>query len=339
MSLDRAHSPLRIGGSSKNDGRLAFGRSDESVRKPCAYTHAELYKTPLVAMMKILFRTAWAVFLMASLPLQAHEFWIAPVAAPLSTGDTARLTLQVGEFFEGDLIGFSAAQTVALRQYSAAGNKDLRALLPGGVALPALPLRLDTPGAHLLVFDSQPNQIELSADKFHAYLHDEGLDFIKARREAAGTAAKPGRERYRRHVKTLLRVGSAPHAVPPSKSDAADMTYATRAGQRLEIVPMADPLRLSPGDVLGVQAWFDNKPLAGALVKAWHKRDGQTLIIRATTSAEGKAAFNLPYAGAWMVSVVHMIPVTGVKDIDWDSLWSNLTFVMPPVAKVTGDRP
>ena len=267
---------------------------------------------------------AFTTSLLVSPPAMAHEFWFEPVTAPLSPGDTVRLDLRVGEFFEGESLGFSMPATVALRQYSASGNKDLRSMLPppSRGAIPTLNLPLATPGTHLVSFDSQPSRISLPADRFHAYLHDEGLDFIKDQREATSNGAKPGRERYRRHVKTLLSVGGTPGVAVAG----TDMTYAVRTGQRLEIVPSNDPLVMKPGDALGLQVLFDDKPLAGALLKAWNKQGGQTLIIRAKTSVDGKAAFNLPYAGGWMISVVHMVPTKGVKDIDWDSHWGNLSF-------------
>jgi hypothetical protein len=276
------------------------------------------------------FTFAFITSLLASTPVLAHEFWFEPVAAPLAAGDTARLDLRVGEFFEGESLGFLMPATMALRQYSAAGNKDLRGLLPppSRGAIPTLNLPMPAAGAHLVSFDSQPNQISLPADRFHAYLHDEGLDFIKVQRETTGNAEKPGRERYRRHVKTLLQVGSAGAATAAG----SDRTYATRTGQRLEIVPSNDPLVMKPGDALGLQIFFDDKPLAGALLKAWNKQGGQTLIIRAKTAVDGKATFNLPYAGGWMISVVHMVPSSGVKDIDWDSHWGNLSFNLLPAA-------
>lgn len=284
---------------------------------------------------KFFLSLAVCVGLIGARAAHAHEFWFEPVAVPLAAGDTARLDLRVGEFFEGEAMGFSAPQTAALRQYTASGSKDLRAMLPppsrGAVATLNLPL--PTPGSYLLAFDSQPSQISLPPGTFHAYLHDEGLDFIKTQREAAGTAEKPGRERYRRNVKTLLRVSNSAGSDAASSAE-MDKTYATRTGQRLEIVPSNDPLALKPGDALGIEVFFDNKPLAGALLKAWNKRDGQTLIIRAKTSADGKATFNLPYPGGWMISVVHMVPAKGVKDIDWDSLWGNLSFYLAPAGMV-----
>ena len=267
-----------------------------------------------------------ASVLMAA-PLHAHEFWMVPVSTPLAVGDAARVGLRVGEFFEGDALGFSAAQTVALRAHTAAGAQDLLPLLALRGAVAELPLRTAQAGTTVLTFDSQPNTISLPADRFHAYLHDEGLDFIKARREAAGSDKEPGRERYRRFVKTLLRV-QGPVPMP------ADPTFGVVVGQQLEVVPLNDPLTLVPGGQLGVQVLFEGQPLAGALLKAWHKGagkdQGQTLIIRSTTQADGKATFSLPYAGPWMVSVVHMVPALGVKSIDWDSLWGNLTFTVAP---------
>jgi hypothetical protein len=82
---------------------------------------------------------------------------------------------------------------------------------------------------------------------------------------------------------------------------------------------------------LGVRVEFEGNPLAGSLLKAWHKRGSQTVIIRAKPPADGTASFDLPYTGPWMTSVVHMIPAIGVKDGDWDSRWGNLSFVVPTV--------
>ena len=284
------------------------------------------------------------VGLSAALSAQAHEFWINPAPNPLQVGQTARLSLEVGEYFQGEQLPFVAGQTVALRGYTASGVRDLAPILSLRAALPVLSLSLPAAGTQMVIFDSQPSFISLPADTFHAYLHEEGMDFIKAMRVAAGTATEPGRERYRRYVKTLVRAVAStqpPAAGQLTAPAAKDMTYAIRTGQRLELVPLADPLSLAPGQALGLQVLFDGAPLAGALLKAWNKgggdpgnkREGQTVMVRAITAADGRVTVNLPYAGAWMVSVVHMVPVVGEKDIDWDSLWGNLSFsVAQPAA-------
>ena len=260
-------------------------------------------------------RTLALLVLGVSLPGMAHEFWLwsEPFSPP--AGASVRLTLNVGEYFTGDLVGFSAQYAASLRRYSTGVNQDLTARARASPPRAELRLELARAGSHLVAYDSNPTQITLPAEKFHAYLHDEGLDAIMRQREDAKTAGLPGRERYRRCAKTLLRVGG--------KSDA---TYAVRTAQRLEILPLADPLAKAVGEPLEFSLLFDGKPIANRLVKAWHKRGGQTVLIRATSNDAGKVVFNLPYAGAWMISVVHMIPATDTADADWDSYWGNLTF-------------
>ncbi len=201
---------------------------------------------------------------------------------------------------------------------------DLRPYLAPDEPEAEVLLALDQPGTHLVTYDSEPLHITLAADKFHAYLHDEGLDYVKTQREASGTADQSGRERYFRNVKTIVQVDHASRAGQPE-----DRTYATRTGQMLEMLPLRNPTSLRPGGTLGIQVEFDGKPLAGALVKAWHKHKEQLLIVRSRTSASGRVELTLPYAGGWMVSVVHMVPGATDSVFDWESYWGNLSFSLP----------
>lgn len=260
-------------------------------------------------------------------PLHAHEFWFAPIAPPMTPGDSVTLRLEVGEFFTGKAAGFSRMTTHTLRHHSAAGSENLRPLLQEHAFEAEVALTLNVPGTHLFVYDSAPEQITLDASKFEAYLHDEGLDFVKVQRQQTGAALLAGRERFRRHIKTLVDSGAA-----PDMAQASDMTHATVTEQRLEIMPLVNPLKLAPGNTLPLQIIFDDRPLVGALVKAWHKHNEQLLVIRAKTTSAGLIEFNLPYAGEWMISVVHMVSVSAAESeadgIDWDSYWGNLTFTL-----------
>ncbi len=270
--------------------------------------------------------------------VQAHEFWFTPIASPQAVGDSVTLRLEVGEFFSGEAAGFSLPTTQALRHFATGqAVQDLRPFLPAQEREAEVALALDTAGTHLLAYDSTPQRITLEAGKFNAYLHDEGLDFVKTYREKTGTTNQATRERYRRHIKTLIAVGPVPTDV-----QAMDQTYAIHASQRLEITPLQNPLALAPGDALPIRIVFDDKPLAGALVKAWHKHRGQLVMIRATTSDAGKVEFNLPYAGDWMLSVVHMIPAVdsdAEEGVDWDSFWGNLSFHLAPQPAAFGAAP
>lgn len=265
--------------------------------------------------MKRLAHIATTVLALAVSPFAAaHEFWLWPSPFAIPAGGMATLAMYVGEHFSGEQVAFTPGQAASIQVHAHHAQIDLGRHMRLRAEQPVLHLSFPKAGTHVLAFDSAPSVITLSADKFHAYLHEEGLDAIIRQREQDGTAATPGRERYRRNAKTLLRVGKP------------DGSYAARTGQRLEILPLADPLKASPGDTVGFRLLFDDKPLSGVLVKAWHRKGGQTLAIRARSDAEGKVRLTLPYAGPWMVSTVHMIPVGDSADADWDSFWGNITF-------------
>lgn len=255
------------------------------------------------------------VALAASCSAFAHEFWIA--ASPFDPGVDAPtvVTLNVGEFFVGDRVGVTSAHAKSVRVLSAQQDLDLMDLVPGGSMLPSLTLSFPEAGSHVIAYESHPSQLELPADKFHSYLHDEGLDAIIRQREAAGTAATPGRERFRRSAKALVRVG-----------ESLDATSTRNTGIRLEITPETDPLTAAAGDTLRFVLTFEGRPRPGVLIKAWHRQGRQTTLIRTTTDARGGFSVALPFTGMWMLNAVHMVPATDSGEVDWDSYWGSLTF-------------
>jgi hypothetical protein len=255
---------------------------------------------------------------LGALPASAHEFWMQAQPANPPAKSATELTLHVGEYFEGDRLPFTSAYIAALRQYACGEQLDLMGRVPAGVSVGQFKLQLGCAGTHLISMDGHPSLITLPADKFTAYLHDEGLDDIIRRREAMGDAAKPGRERFRRNVKTLLQINGK-----------NKVSISTPTGQRLEIVPAQDALTQAPGAAMHFQVLFEGKPLSNRLVKAWYKHDGQTLLIRTRSDAGGRVVFNFPFAGPWMLSVVHMLAATETGEADWDSYWGNLTFDLP----------
>ncbi len=248
---------------------------------------------------------------------QAHEFWMAPDRVSPPTNAPVTLSLRVGEGFLGEPVGFGQPMAVSLRWHRLGGQSDLTSQLPSAVQA-GVTLSFDQPGSQLIALDTQPVINELPADKFSAYLREDGLEHVLAHREANGQIAAPGRERYRRHVKTLLQVNG--------KSDVA---FGLRTGQTLEIVPLKNPHLLKPGDALPVEILFKGAPLPGALVKFWSRRGDQFDMLTTRTDASGQGTTALPWPGSWMVSVVHMVPNMDGQGQQWDSHWGNLTFSLP----------
>jgi uncharacterized GH25 family protein len=270
--------------------------------------------------MNIVARLGCAVIALAGVfspTCDAHEFWVLPASFRLAAPATVDLSLTVGQNFTGYVAGFGKALVTRLDDYSSSGRRSLASSIPDVLAAAAR-VRVDRPGTHLIALDTLPNSIVLPADKFTEYLKLEGLEQIIESRERSGTSAAEGRERYRRNIKTIVLVGAR-----------SDASFSARTGQRLELVPRDDPFRLKPGDAISLVLYFDEKPLAGALVKLWH-RSGEPAAVMRRTDDSGAVRLAVDAAGTWMASVVHMVPCTDSPEFDWDSYWGNLTFEVGP---------
>ena len=249
----------------------------------------------------------------------AHEFWMLADRYDAAAGCDIHLELFVGQNFSGVQVGISAPLVADLRHYTKGEAADLRGDVPAYAPVGSLAVRLAAAGTHLLAMDSYPSTITLPADLFLPYLELEGLQDIMKAREQAGTSSSPGRERFRRNVKTLVQAGGQ-----------SDSTYSRRTGQRLEIVPLSDPYTSRIGAPMQFQVFFDAMPLSGALVKFWNRGSGALVALSERTDPQGKLSIALPQPGVWMVSTVHMIPAENSTEFDWDSYWGNLTFALKP---------
>ncbi len=248
--------------------------------------------------------------------LGAHECWLQPAEFFPAAGKNVPLTIQIGMDFKGEPRPFNPARVAALKHFSAAGTENWTGRVAAALDFPAT---FATPGTHVVAYDSQPSFIELDGEKFLEYLREEGLDHVIAERAQAGEAAKPGRERYQRCIKSILQAGG--------KTDGA---WATITGQRLELIPLDDPAAIRPGGVMRFKLLFAGQPLAGAKVRAWHRQGDKLTTFDAPTSAAGEVSFTLPFAGEWMLGTVRMARVNGDAKADWESHWGNLTFALAP---------
>jgi hypothetical protein len=231
-------------------------------------------------------------------------------------GQTA-LHLHVGEGLVSELERpFQKPQTTRFDLIGTRGKKDLRAARRAGDK-PFGRVPVGGAGTYLVAVERRPQLIKLGADKFTRYLADEGLAGIIEQRQRLGESKLPGRERYSRYLKCLLQAGGR-----------LDDTYKRVLGQRLEIVPEANPFGLRRLDRLPVRILFEGKPLAGVKVSALHRAAAKTHTLTAVTDGEGRATFRLDRPGPWLVRLVHMRRCTDRKEADWESFWGALTFAL-----------
>lgn len=234
-------------------------------------------------------------------PLIAHDMWIEPASFAPRVGDIVGAKLRVGQ----DLLGDPLPRDPALIQDFIVEDAEGRKPLVGRTgADPAGYLRIAAPGLHVIGYNSKPSSVELTPEKFAAYLKEEGLDNI---RPGGGKV----RELFARCAKSLLNVGA------PAARD-------HRLGFTLELIAERNPYTLQPGEPLPVRLTYLDQPLAGALVTAISRRNPADKVS-ARTDKNGRVRLQLRPEGLWMIKAVHMIPAT-TPAADFQSYWASLTF-------------
>lgn len=260
-----------------------------------------------------------ALFLALTGIANAHDSWLQPKSFQAAAGDRVPLTFYVGHHGEQHSAKLSP-RPAWLWSMKARGHHGTTDLLKTRGFKPAAGVTLDRPGTYLLSFDTGDFRNRMSPKEFAVYLDEEGLAGAEAAWRQAPISSREVRESYRRHAKALVQVGTGEHAL--------DGPVTRRIGQRLEIVPGANPYRLGGGSSLPATVWFRNKPLAGALVTLGDLDRPKDPLVSMRSDAEGNVSFRLPRAGRWMMNVVWSVP-SSATSTDFQTSFSSLTFAVP----------
>jgi uncharacterized GH25 family protein len=237
----------------------------------------------------------------------AHEFWVEPSEFNPASGARVDVRLCVGDGFEGWAL---ARNEQRIERFAAIGAHTEQRLLGLDGADPAGVARLETPGRHILAFESKYSLSNMQAEEFSAYLKEKGLERILAQRAQRGETQFLARDAYTRHAKALIRVG-----------DSRESTADRAVGLRLELI--AEPVR--GGATRVFELLFEGRPLADALVTAT-RLGGADGDLHARTDKQGRATLILERAGVWRIGAVHMIEARDKNIADWESLWASITF-------------
>jgi uncharacterized GH25 family protein len=161
-----------------------------------------------------------------------------------------------------------------------------------------------------------PSVIDLSADDFNLYLKDDGIPDVLEARQRAGELGKPARERYHKHVKALVQVGTV-----------RSNEFATVMGYPAELIPVENPYTLTSGATLQVKAVVNGKPVANQLVLFGGVDPSNANIAPGSvrSNAQGIAGIPLSKPGLWYVKFIHMARLEG-DSVDYESTWASLTF-------------
>jgi uncharacterized GH25 family protein len=246
-------------------------------------------------------------------PAAAHDFWVEPAVFQPEVGTPVDVRLREGVGFKGSTLPYINEWFQDFSKVTAAGREDVLSLQGND---PAATITMPA-GAMLLGYQSNRSYVELDAAKFNSYLEDEGIEYIREERIAAGEDDQPAPEYFVRCAKALLQAG-------PTGGD----IYQTRLGYRLELTPEANPYELAPGDELTFQLTWRDGPAAGLLLQAFTREEPDN-VQKIRTDADGRATIKLHSSGTWLVKAVSIQGIIGAPRAKWLSHWASFLFELP----------
>lgn len=257
-----------------------------------------------------------AALLSISPRAMAHDLWLIPPERPSAEG-TVTVRAHSGMAFPKSEHAPDPAK-FGRRVASGPDQKSVE-LAAAGTDKEAGLLKFESAraGIYIVGVETTPKVLTLEADKFNAYLVEDGLPHIYLLRAKEKSLDKPGVERYSKSPKALVRVGTGGEGDP------------TRAlGLPLEIVPLKSPFDRKPGDTLPVRVLFHGKPLADANLGWAHANDGERPRGTVRTDAKGEALVPIAKTGLMTIRLTHMTRPKHA-DYEWESFWTTLTWQAP----------
>jgi len=266
-------------------------------------------------------RRAFALLLaLATGDAVAHDFWLQPREYRVEPGIDWPMTLLVGH---GAARQRSPIPLQRIERFDAIAP-DGRTLGLHGRLHPGrddadADLRLDAAGTWLLVLETDERaHSHLPALRFNDYLESEGLVPALEQRLRMRRMDVDGSEIYRREAKALVQAGAA----AAREGDPATVPV----GLDLEIVPERNPYLEPHSPTLPVRVLYHGAALAGARVKLTLLEDDAEPVAMHTTDATGRATFDVPPHGSWLLNVVWTRPLPEGSEADFETTFSSLSF-------------
>ncbi|MFQ5430815.1 MAG: DUF4198 domain-containing protein [Phycisphaerae bacterium] len=257
----------------------------------------------------------------------AHDSWLIADQHRINNGDEVWLSFVTGEIFP---FGDGPTDIKRVAQFVDRTGKEtmpIPGLAPEDEAL-SVRIPIHDGGIHVIGLSLKPRLIELDTRAFEHYLKEERAEKALALRRQSGETG-PAVERYTKFAKTIIEVEPA---------DPDDTGYQAPLGQRLEIIPLSNPLRWQAKSRAQFQVLLDGHPWPNVPVSAGHEGLGKhEYVTRTRTDANGVAVVALERPGHWFVRAHLIRRSTGLAAYGWESFWSSFTFTVRGRTDVQGD--
>lgn len=249
----------------------------------------------------------------------AHETWLLPERFTAPAAGAARFTMTSGMGFPepGSAI---TAERITEAQFVQGGTAQ--ALQPGDATAGVLHLTASSEGGTACAWVSlHPRVLQIDSEQsVEHYLEEIGAP------ESVWSAWRDTREQgvWRESYSKLARsylAAAVPTVGPASAGEGA--CWRAPSAARFDILPLADPTGLQPGDSLELQLLFDGEPLAGQAVGLVREGEPAQTLLR--SDANGRISITPGAAGSHMIYATHLRPVEA-EDFAWESDFVTLTF-------------
>ncbi len=179
------------------------------------------------------------------------------------------------------------------------------------------PMRTGAPGTYVVGVSTKPRVLEMSGTEFNAYLRSDGIPDELAARRAQRRLDERAKERYQKHVKALVQVGTA-------TTDA----FSTVLGYPAELVPTQNPYAMKVGATLDVRVLVDGKPVANQFVQygGLSASNGRVAQRNVRSDAAGLVHIPLDRTGTYYIKFISMTRIANDPEANHSSKWGSLTF-------------
>ena len=172
-------------------------------------------------------------------------------------------------------------------------------------------------GTYVAGISTAARTLEMTAQEFNDYLEHEGLTATIEEREKEGSYNNGANEKYSKHVKAILQVGS-------DKTE----DYQTELGYPIEFIPLSNPYDAKVGTSISFKLLRNGQPLPNHVVHYSTSMPGVDAHENETstkTDENGIVSMTPKQAGNWYVATIHL-EKTEEKGLDYESNWATLTF-------------
>lgn len=253
----------------------------------------------------------------------AHEFWLQPNKFYLSKNNLLSIRFLVGENFTGENWKGNRSKVQQLIHFLPDNKQiDISDQLSESIEGDSLQLQLQQDGTHVIAFNSTNSFINLEAEKFNAYLLEDGLEQALDFRKTNGEDKQNGREYYQRCAKAIVQVGNE-----------YTNNYNMKTNLNVDIVPDRNPCEPRWDSYNNknlynnrFRVFFKGKAIKNLMVKHWYKtKDGKPVQNSYTTNNRGWI-FIEQQPGINMISCIYMERNSVDTIAQWQSYWGSLTF-------------